>query len=506
LSKTVGLALAILAIILLIFLPLSSGQEEEIQEEEKIIIKELYLDGEEKMIISSRGLILTGNMTLKNQSELTVVTSQIQLSIRGEKGYNVSTVDQSKLLLSNSTLETLSNASYIELSDGARMNLVHTNISGFRIFSTSDNSNLTILGGRLDVHNINCSGNTVSIINATMPAGILDVKLKRSELEGFKGDNIILNVNESKLNRIECNSLNLTSNSTVHLNNSRINHCFIKSDEDIIVADSAFDSLTLNASGIAINASTTWGRAGGHIQAGMNATIQRYWYLKVNVTERSGIGIPARVIVEDYFGNVTLTANTTVEGLLTRHISAEIINSTRTLFLGNYKVRAVYRNYTTSYVPIVLDQNRYVELRFKGYVPIDTATNLTVTPTEVMVDDPIKIAGQINRNLTGEYVEIVIIGPEDFRNVMAHETSEGGFFETEFDPHIEGKWTIYADWIGGVGFGERITKSQAFIVNVEPRPPTFMIFLQALPIAIVVIGVFATVAFLALSRSRAPKI
>jgi hypothetical protein len=264
--------------------------------------------------------------------------------------------------------------------------------------------------------------------------------------------------------------------------------------------------LTLNSSGIAINASTTWGRAGGQIQAGENATIQRYWYLKANVTDMSGTGIPARVIVEDYFGNVTLTANTTVEGLLTRQISAEIINSTKTLFLGNYKVRAEYRNYTTSYVPIVLDQNRYVELRFKEQVPIDTATNLTVTPTEVMVDDPIKIAGQINRNLTGEYIEIVIIGPDDFKNTMAHKTSEGGFFETKFDPHIDGKWTIYADWLGGTGYGERITKSQVFIVNVEPRPPTFMIFLQALPIAIVVIGVFATIAFLALSRSRASKI
>jgi len=85
-------------------------------------------------------------------------------------------------------------------------------------------------------------------------------------------------------------------------------------------------------------------------------------------------------------------------------------------------------------------------------------------------------------------------------------TGDGNTFQTEFKPQVEGRWTIYADWIGGSRYGLRFTKSQAFFLTVLPRPSIFLLLITALPVAVVVIGIFAAVAFLAIMRSKGSKI
>jgi hypothetical protein len=270
--------------------------------------------------------------------------------------------------------------------------------------------------------------------------------------------------------------------------------------------DSTFESLTFNSSGTAINVSTSeiGERAGGAIRAAENSstTIERYWYLKLNVTEMTGLGIPANIIVEDYFGNTILEGKSDVYGLYREPILAEIINSTKTVFVGNYKVKAQYANITTSYTPIVLDNNADIDLQFKSPVPLESSTKLMVPPDSVMIDEPIKIEGWIVKELPEEDIEIIASGPGNASITMICKTDENGIFEKEFRPYAEGQWTVYADWMGGAAYGERFTKSQAFLLSVQPRPSLMILLIQALPIAVVVIGIFTTITFLALARSK----
>jgi len=497
----------VMILALLVILPICSAQEEE-ENLERIIIRELYVTGHEKMSVTSRSLILTGNMTVRNQSELFIAGSKIQLSIRGEKTYNITTLNNGTMTASNSTLDTLSPSSIVRISDNSTMKLINSNLKGFKELCTYNASSLDITGGRFDIAAIKCAGKEVSIIGGNMPQGELNINTTKARLEKFKGDRVLVNVNKSLLTQLECNLLRVNTNQSVNLNNSKIGQCFIQSAGEIITADSSFTSLTMNSSGVAVNVTTATagGRSGGAIYTGLNATVKRYWYLKVNVTEMTGIGIPAKVIVEDYFGNVTATGKSEPEGLFNKPILAEIINATRTLFLGNYKVKAEYKNHTTRSVTIVLDKNMYLELRFTESVPIDSPTTMKISPTTVKVDEPVKIEGWLNGKQPNELVEINMIGPSDLRTTTASMTNQIGNFSLEFTPKVEGRWIFYADWIGGPRYGERYAKSQALVLTVEPRPSILVLLIQALPIAVVVLGIIAGMAFLAISRSRGSRI
>lgn len=475
-------------------------------QEERVIIRELYVAGKDRMTINSRSLILTGNITVRNQSQLLIAGSEIQFSIRGEKNYNISTSDEGKFVVSNSTLETLSTSSTVEISGDSSVTLINSHLKGFKDVYASDNSTFSSQGSILDVRSVKCAGHSVSIIGGSMPAGELNANVTSARLEKFSGDRIIVNVNKSLLTELQCNLLQLKSNQSVSLNNSKVQRCSIESAGEVITSNSAFGYLTVNSSGVAINVSTTEGRSGGTIHAGVNATIKRYWYLKVNVTETSGVGIPANIIVEDYFGNLTATGKSGPDGIFLRPVLGEIINETSTIFVGNYKVRAEYKNHTTNMVPIVLDQTQYVHLRFTEDIPLDTATRLKIAPTKVRVEEAAKIDGWINKEQSNELIEITAIGPEDFKITIPCQTNEKGNFSSEFSPRVPGQWIIYADWSGGARYGARYTKSQALTLTANPRPSIFILFIQALPVAVVVMGIIAGMAFLALNRSKISKI
>ncbi len=478
-------------------------------EEERIVITELYVDSEDEMIVKDRSLILTGNITVMNASELMITSSNIQLSIRGERSYNVSIFDKANMVVSNSTLNTLSNASRVRLLDDGELKLINSNLTDFKTLSTSGNSTLTVQGSRLNIKDILCTGGNISLIESNMPKGDLNVTVTKVNLEDFKGDNIFLDMNNSILKGVECNLLKIKSVDSVYLNKSTVKNCEIESGDEIIVSDSNFNILTLNSSGIAINVSTSEGgaRAGGAIRAAENSTtnILRYWYLTVNVTEMTGMGIPANITVEDYFGNTILEGKSNVYGLYSEPIIAEIINSTKTEFVGNYKIKAQYGNVTTLYTPIVLDRNVDIDLQFNKPVPLETSTKLMTPSEKVMVDESVKVEGWIVKELPQEDIEIVASGPDNSSLTLICKTNENGVFENEFRPNVEGQWTVYADWIGGGRFGERFTKSQAFTLTVQPRPSLVILLIQALPIAVVVIGIFTTMTFLALGRKSIKK-
>jgi hypothetical protein len=529
-SPNIGKSLLLLFIIIIMLFPVCLAQDEpqdvettdnledtvddsekaidEI-EDERIVITELYVASDDEMIVSDRKLILTGNITVMNASELMITSSDIQLSIRGERSYNVSILDKANMIISNSTLNTLSNASYVKLLDDGQLNLINSNLTDFRTLSTSGNSTLNVQGTRLNINDIICTNKNISLTESHMPKGNLNVSVTEVNLKDFKGDIIFLDMNNSLLTGIECNLLEIKSVDSVYLNKSKINNCEIESDEEIIISDSSFNILTLNSSGTAINVSTSEGgaRAGGAIRAAENSTttIKRYWYLTINVTEMTGMGIPATIIVEDYFGNTILEGKSNVYGLYEEPIIAEIINSTKTEFVGNYKIKAQYGNVSTQYTPIVLDGNVDIDLQFKKPVPLETSTKLMMPAEKVMVDDSVKVEGWIVKELPEEDIEIVASGPDNSSYTLICKTDENGIFEKEFKPDVEGQWTVYADWIGGGRFGERFTKSQAFTLTVQPRPSLVILLIQALPIAVVVIGIFTTMTFLALGRKSIKK-
>jgi len=476
-----------------------------------ITVSELVVDGGKSVVVSGSTIILTGNITVKDQGELLITESRIQLSIRGEKAYNISIRNLGKMIVVGSTLETLSGVSVIRLSEEGSMILTNSNVIGFSGIRSSGNSTMTVQDSQLNVGSVVHAGKTISIVGGSMPQGLLNITnwRARAELEGFTGDRIVMLVDSSRLMALECNQLVVNSSKPIQLNNSKVASCVLWSGDKTSVTDSTFGNLVFYSSGIATNVNVTakgvLARAGGPIYAAsMNATVLRYWYLNVKVTDLPGTGVPARIVVTDYLNQTAATGQADADGKFRKPFLAEIINITRTIFVGNYRVKADYLNYTTPTSPVVLDGDKDVWVKFTQSVPVVSTTKLTVSATKIYVGDTVSVEGSINTKKPGEYVQVTAVGPGDIRNEQALKTDQNGVFKGKIKLQVEGEWYIYADWLGGASEGMS-TKSQAFIITVQPRPSIVFLLVRAMPIIIVVLGVIFGLAFLALGRRKKVK-
>jgi len=208
--------------------------------------------------------------------------------------------------------------------------------------------------------------------------------------------------------------------------------------------------------------------------------------------------------VTDYMNKTAAIEKADVNGIALRAFPAELINGTRTIFTGNYRIKATYMNYATGEYPVALDGNKDVRVKFIESVPIISTTKLTLSTTKISVGDTVRFEGSINTRKPNEFVEVFAIGPGDVKIRQAFKTDENGIFKGEYRLQTEGRWYFYAEWLGGASQGIS-TKSQAFIVAVDPRPPLTLLLVRALPLVVVVLGVMIGIAFLALSRRRKAK-
>lgn len=134
---------------------------------------ELTVEGDGRMVVSGRTPVLTGNITVKDMGQLLVEGSRVQLSIRGEKPYNVSILDYGRMLCVNSRLETLSGASIITLSNHGNLTLINANLTGFKALYSKGNSTLKAQGSGLNLERVDFEGKAFSMIGGSMPKGEL---------------------------------------------------------------------------------------------------------------------------------------------------------------------------------------------------------------------------------------------------------------------------------------------------------------------------------------------
>ena len=473
-----------------------------------ITISELIVEDGQSVVVSGSTIILTGNITVKDEGQLLVLQSRLQLSIRGEKTYNVSVRNSGSMVMQGSVLEGLSGTSRMTLSENASLTLVNSQVGGFSKLLSVDASTFTAQGSTLNVGYVGLSGKSVSMTGTSMPVGQLGINATTTELVEFKGDQVFMNTSKSILDKLECNNLELHSTDLMYVNNTKAGTAVLDSRQKVVATDSVFGSLTFLSSGIATNVTVTvkgtQAMAGGPIYAALNATVLRYWYLKVNVTDLAGTGVPAQITVTDYMNKTAAIEQADIDGIYLRAFPAEIINGTRTIFIGNYRIKARYINYSTGEYPVVLDGNKDVWVKFIESVPVRTTTKLTLSSIKIRVGDKVRFEGSINTGKPDEFVEVFAIGPGNVTIKNAFKTDKNGVFKGEYTLQTTGQWYFYAEWLGGASQGIS-TKSQALIVTVEPRPPITLLLMRALPVVVVVLGVLIGIAFLALSRRKKVK-
>lgn len=469
----------------------------------------ILVRGDEKVLIEDANLILTGNITVKDDGILILKRSTVQLSIRGEEDYNVTISGKGKIILENSKLTSLSKSSYILLKDAANLTLVSgSSLNGFTALHCNGTAAITIWDGELRVERIWGIMNVLELKDSKLTGEVnLDtIKLYASNLTSSI---VKVNCTDALIFDSKFESLTLNVSNLVELSRVDAGDTSIYSLRGLRLRDSSFKSLTLGGKGEAYNVITKSGlisetlETGGQIYALPNSTIRRFWYLNVTVTDIAGVTVPAEIYLYYLNGTKAFEAKANILGKAYMPVLAEIVNSSKTLFVGNYIVEATYQNHSTS-LQLTMDSNKEIELRFNDVVPIPTTTYLKVSRLEVRVGEKLKISGWIEPRIEGELVEITYKRPDGGELKKAVMTGEGGGFVDEFTPDIPGTWTIYADWLGGSSYvKDKQTISRPIIFLVKPRPPIRAIIIRVMPILIIVVVLIIGLAYISIQRRKA---
>ena len=466
----------------------------------------ILVQGDERVLVDGAYLILTGNVTVKDNGTLILKGSVVQLSIRGEEDYNVSISGNGRILLENSTLLSLSEASRILLSDRANLTLASgSRLDGFKSLTSNGTCGLTVRDGRLSIDVISGKMDRLRLEDGESK-GIISVEADVFHASGFNGSIVGVRCREAALSDSNFGSLALNASDVVRLSRVEAGDAVVSALGGFRLEDSSFKNLTLSGYGDTYNVVTGSGsslKAGGQIYALHNSTVRRFWYLTVTVTDIAGVAVPARIHLYYVNGTEALQVQADILGKAYTPVLAEIVNSSRTLFVGNYVIEASYMNYSTGLTPFAMDSNKELKLRFRDVIPIPTTTHLGISRLKLLVGEKLKVSGWIEAPLQGELVEITYRRPDGIEMKRATRTAEDGRFTDEFIPDTPGAWTVYADWLGGSAYvKDKQTASRPVVFIAESRPKIHEVAIRVMPILIIVVVSIIGLAYMGLQKRK----
>ncbi len=465
----------------------------------------IMVQAEESTIVEGRNLILTGNITVSGNSTLLLKNSIIQLSIRGEEDYHVIISGDGKLLLENSELKSVSSASHVFLHDNANVTMTDGSIlKGFATIQSRGETLLNIINGRLQVEAISGNLTRLELKDSIHPEGTIHCLTEHFVAKGFTGDKMTINCTSASISGSALNSLTIYASDNIEVSSITVEEAKIHSINTFKVENSIFEELTLGGTGEAYNVvttSTSAPEAGGQINAFPNSTINRYWYLTINVTDISGVTIPAKIVILNINSTkiVEVTADTLGKAYLP--VLAEIITDSETTFMGNFIINAFYMDHSSSPKHLIMDTNKEITLVFKEVIPLPSVTHIELSKITVTVGDKLALAGWIEYPMGGELIEIQYVKPGGEKIVKAVTSFEDGTFSNEFIPDTPGEWTVYANWVGGSNYAnDQQIKSRPVVFIVKERPTLQAILVRILPVLIIILSIVIAVAYLALHQ------
>ena len=466
----------------------------------------ILVQGDERVLVDGAYLILTGNVTVKDNGTLILKGSVVQLSIRGEEDYNVSISGNGCIILENSTLLSLSEASQILLSDRANLTLASgSRLDGFKSLTSNGTCGLIVKDGSIGVKGITGRMDSLRLEDAESQS-ILEVEVNELHALRFKGSTVKVNCREAVISDSNFGSLALNASGTVRLTRVDSGDSIVSSAGGFRLEDSSFKSLVLGGQGEAYNVVTKSGsllKAGGQIYALHNSTVRRFWYLTATAMDIAGVAVPARIRLIYVNGTEALQVQADILGKAYTPVLAEIVNSSRTLFVGNYVIEASYMNYSTGLTPFAMDSNKELKLRFRDVIPIPTTTHLGISRLKLLVGEKLKVSGWIEAPLQGELVEITYRRPDGIEVKRAIRTLEDGRFTDEFIPDTPGAWTVYADWLGGSAYvKDKQTASRPVVFIAESRPKIHEAAIRVMPILIIVVASIIGLAYMSLQKRK----
>ncbi len=477
-------------------------------------------------IIENVPAILTGDVLVEKNSTLIMRNVLLQLSVRGEKGYNIVIKENSTLIVRRSDITSLHRASNITIAGSSAL-LVEddSSIEGFQSI-TLENASLVsfksvtlgiglIFGSinRLELSRVNAAASTMNVSSGIVRVERTQMKtlhLRTTQLNALnlRVENLKMQCGTGWLNDIQAETLILQASGDFSASNVRATMSNMYTLLNGTIRDSVFGTLTVGLRAQLYNVTTSRSpliRAGGMVYTHYNSTVIRYWVLKVNVTDITMLPVPAIVEIRDY--NMTLidSAKVAPDGTISKPLVSEIIaNSTK--FIGNYRVSAHYRNYATKQETVVLDINKKMNLVFSDEIPGLASVTLSITPLVIFAGDKATVKGKIRTPMKDQVVELTYVTPDGVKLVRAAATDKDGAFTDEVTLDSPGKWRLQAYWLGGEPYSEGMASiSRTMIFQVSPRQSLLNVLVFLIPVLIIVIATIIAFSFLFLRKGESKK-
>lgn len=469
---------------------------------------DLIIDKNQVIVFEESPIIQTRNILIKDNGTLIIKYATLQLSIRGEKAYNITVEDNGKLILQSGTILSLNKGSKIFLKNFANLTMVDGSvIEGFYAIMLDGNSTFTIENSELKIDLVSGNCKSFKALSSSMENGLISINASFIDFIEFIGDAVNINGTFISLSFFNSKSLNSFSKNETKAINIKSGNSLIYSEKKLLIKDSSFSKLIAGKTGELYNVTTLGGaltKAGGEVYVYQNSTLFRYWYLKVEVFDIIKAKIPAKIIIYDLNKTIVQEEKADFEGKFEKPILAEIINITKSNFVGNYKIQAIYENYSTPIEPLIMDSNKNISLIFDEPIPFATAVFIEVSSNKIKLGDSITISGKINPSIENALIEITYIKPDGSKVLRAKTTNLNGSFNDSIQPDSIGEWKVYATWITTnetlLKNRSRISKNIVFIV--EPKPKLMNLLLSLFPIITALIAIIIGIAALIIQKRR----
>ncbi len=375
----------------------------------------------------------------------------------------------------------------------------------------------------MEIVNTNCDGTTLNVASSRISmdsakfshliANVTDV-----EGRGIDAETMSVDCGSADLNSLSCRDMNISAVNKALLSNGNIETSRFYSLGNATITDSTFGALTVGLKGKLLNVTTSktpLTRAGGMVYTFNGSDIERYWYLKINVTDITGFPIPADIEIYDHELNLQKTVKADETGIYNELTLAEVMINKTIDFVGNYRLRAYFQlteqrgeeiltldTISTEGI-LSLDSNKEVNLVFADVIYGLTATTASVNPVVCRLGDTVKVSGEIKTQIVGEAIELVYTRPDGSTMSTAAITGQNGTYASDFKPDMVGRWVVYANWIGGVSYmGESLTISRKVSFYVEEPLAFSTLVIRVLPALIVIMAVMIGVAFIFMKKSK----
>lgn len=342
---------------------------------------DIVVSGDQVVIIEETTYIHTGNIMIKDNGTLVIRNSRLQVQYAGKE--NVTVIDHGRLILQNGIIESAYKGGEIpnpglDMYLGNYANLTATQNSNFNgrwNLKLSGQSTIKFERSAMGREQVTITGSCKSIsisnsginVEAFTLSYVSNFSISNSGLGWYTEYGAYPYAENPRM------SISGDSSSTFSAVDSRLCSMWLPPRTPL----EFHGSIRSYLHNVTTNPPSSLSKTS--ISVFENAVLRKYWWLTVHVADSRGVPVVGANVTVSHFLNGTVVSwhLTDKDGIARIDTLADIVTSSGDVFVGNYKVKAIYEGEETPQQAVTMDSNKEISLTTK----LTSTVTHTLTPT-----------------------------------------------------------------------------------------------------------------------------